>query len=193
MWAAFLARVPVRVASGNRWYSLLANRRIYEHRSKFSKHESEYNLGMLRGLGLNPTELVYPSLEVTDTERRSGEDYWEGLPSPRVIIHPGGVTARHWRPAHYRDLALDLVRRGYGVVFTGSETEQVDFERDTFAGVPLPQGIRSLMGQLSIRELMSVIATAQVIVSGSTGPAHMAAALRVPMLVYSTRCATTCR
>jgi heptosyltransferase-2 len=180
MWAAFLARVPVRVASGSRWYSLLANRRVYEHRSDFSKHESEYNLEMLRGLGLNPTGLIYPSLEVTDTERRSGEDYWEDLPSPRVIIHPGGITARHWRPAHYRDLALELVRRGYGVVFTGSETEQVNFERDTFAGAPVPQGIRSLMGQLSIRELMSVIATAQVIVSGSTGPAHLAAALRVP-------------
>jgi len=180
MWAAFLARVPVRVASGYRWYSLLANRRVYEHRSDFSKHESEYNLGMLRGLGLNPTELIYPSLEVTDTERRSGEDYWHGLPSTHVIIHPGGVSARHWRPTHYRDLALDLVRRGYGVVFTGSEPERIDFERDAFAGAPVSQGIRSLMGQLSIRELMAVIATAQVVVSGSTGPAHLAAALGVP-------------
>ena len=36
------------------------------------------------------------------------------------------------------------------------------------------------MGQLSIRELMAVIATAQVMVSGSTGPAHLAAALGVP-------------
>ena len=70
-------------------------------------------------------------------------------------------------------------------MFTGSEREQVDFERDTFAGVPVPQGIRSLMGQLSIRELMSVIATAQVVVSGSTGPAHLAAALRVPIVTLS--------
>ena len=179
MWAAFLAKIPVRVASGYRWYSLFANRRVYEHRSDFSKHEAEYNVGMLKGLGLNPTQLIYPSLNVTDTERRTGEDYWEGLPNPRVIIHPGGITARHWRPSHYRDLALDLVRRGFGVVLTGSETERINFERDAFAGEPLPQGIRSLMGQLTIRELMAVIATAQVIVSGSTGPAHLAAALGV--------------
>lgn len=180
MWAAFLAGVPVRVATGYRWYSLLANRRVYEHRSDFSKHESEYNLGLLRGLGLNPAQLIHPSLEVTDIERGSGEDYWQGLPNPRVIIHPGGVTARHWRPAHYRDLALNLMRRGYGVVFTGNEQEQIDFEREVFAGAQVAQGIRSLMGQLSIRELMAVIATAQVVVSGSTGPAHLAAALRVP-------------
>jgi heptosyltransferase-2 len=34
MWAAFLARVPVRVATGNRWYSLLANRRVYSFSDK---------------------------------------------------------------------------------------------------------------------------------------------------------------
>src|SRR6478609_3205555 len=32
MLAAWLARVPIRVATGYRWYSVLANRRIYEHR-----------------------------------------------------------------------------------------------------------------------------------------------------------------
>ena len=54
MWAAFLARVPIRVATGYRWYSVLANRRIYEHRKDFSKHETAYNVGMLAGLGLQP-------------------------------------------------------------------------------------------------------------------------------------------
>ena len=38
MWAAWMAGVPIRVATGYRWYSLLANRPIYEHRSEFSKH-----------------------------------------------------------------------------------------------------------------------------------------------------------
>jgi heptosyltransferase-2 len=33
------------------------------------------------------------------------------------------------------------------------------------------------MGRLSVRELMGVIATAHTIVSGATGPAHLAAAL----------------
>lgn len=33
------------------------------------------------------------------------------------------------------------------------------------------------MGQLSMRELMGLIATAHAVVSGATGPAHLAAAL----------------
>jgi ADP-heptose:LPS heptosyltransferase len=45
-----------------------------------------------------------------------------------------------------------------------------------------------LMGQLSVRELMAVIGTSQVVVSGATGPAHIAAALDVPTVsIYDPR------
>src|SRR5437867_8154242 len=40
MTAAWLARVPLRVGAGYRWYSFLLNRRVYEHSSDFSRHES---------------------------------------------------------------------------------------------------------------------------------------------------------
>ncbi len=63
MLAAFAARVPCRVATGYRWYSFLANRRVYEHRHDFSRHESEYNLGLLKGLGIVPGPLQDPVVE----------------------------------------------------------------------------------------------------------------------------------
>lgn len=177
MWAAFLARVPLRVATGFRWYSPLANRHIYEHRSDFLKHESEYNVEMLKGLGLNPGPVSRPTLVLGGEERSAAEQYWRNLPTPRVVLHPGGFSARRWRPEHFRDLAVELARTGYGVVLTGNETERSVFERDTLSQRSLPDGIRNLMGRLSVRELMAVIADAQVVVSGATGPAHLAAAL----------------
>jgi ADP-heptose:LPS heptosyltransferase len=180
MWAAWLARVPIRVATGYRWYSLLANRRVYEHRSDFSKHESEYNVQMLSGLGLIPQTVRSPALVVTDSERSAAEVYWANVPSPRVVVHPGGLSARRWRPEHYRDLVIELARIGYGVILTGSDHERRQFEQDALASVRLPSGISNQMGRLSLRELMAVIAEAQVVVSGATGPAHVAAALGVP-------------
>lgn len=177
MWAAFLARVPIRVATGFRWYSLLANRRLYDHRSDFSKHESEYNVRMLQGLGLTPRAADRPSLFTSEEERRDGARRWEELPNPRVIVHPGGHSARRWRPVHFLNLAVELARMGYGVVLTGSEKERIEFERETPAAAALPGGIRNLMGRLSVRELMGVIANAHVVVSGATGPAHLAAGL----------------
>lgn len=180
MWVAWLARVPIRIATGYRWYSLLANRRIYEHRSEFSKHESEYNVEMLRGLGLNPHKVKPPRLYVTEHERTIGASYWVDLPSPRVVVHPGGLSARRWRPEYYRDLALELAQAGYGVILTGSESEKRQFESNALSTVQIPTGIKNCMGQLSLRQLMAVMAHAHVVVSGATGPAHMAAALGIP-------------
>jgi heptosyltransferase-2 len=37
-----------------------------------------------------------------------------------------------------------------------------------------------LMGELSVRQLMAVIAASRAVVSGATGPAHIAAALDIP-------------
>jgi ADP-heptose:LPS heptosyltransferase len=177
MWAAFLARVPLRVATGFRWYSVLANRRIYQHRSDFSKHESEYNVGMLKGLRLSPGEVVPPRLTMTDAERGQAEARWRDVPRPRVIIHPGGVSARRWKAEHFRDLACALAGQGYGVVFTGNAEEGKFFKQEALARAVLPAGIINCMGSLSVRELMGMIAMADVVVSGATGPAHLAAAL----------------
>lgn len=182
MWAAYLARVPIRVATGFRWYSMLANRLVFEHRSDFMRHESEYNVEMLKGLGLNPCAVSMPVLRVTEAERMAGEDRWLGLPSPRVVVHPGGRSARRWRSDNFRDLAFQLAQIGHGVVLTGNDRERIEFERDTLSTAAVPAGISNLMGHLSVRELMSVIATADVVVSGATGPAHLGAALGTPVV-----------
>lgn len=180
MWAAWRAGIPLRVATGFRWQSLLANRWVYEHRSSFQKHESECNVEMLKGLRLTPVPVVAPALRLTDAERADGERRWSGTAMSRVVIHPGGVSARHWRPAQYRDLAQTLAQQGYAVRLTGSGVERDQFQSEALNGVVLRPGVGNLMGQLSIRELMAVIGAARVVVSGATGPAHLAAALTVP-------------
>lgn len=179
MWAAFLERIPIRVATGYRWYSLLANRRIYEHRSDFSRHESEYNVGMLKGLGLAPAEVAPPVLTLTESEREFGRACWKNQSSQRVIIHPGGVSARRWKSEHYRDLALLLVARGFAVGLTGSKAERDQFLQEVGPMDLAAKNVHNFMGTLSMRELMAVISDAQVVVSGATGPAHLAAALKV--------------
>ena len=180
MWAAWLARVPIRVATGFRWQSVLANRWTYEHRSRFEKHEAECNVEMLRGLRLVPEPVEPPSLVLTEDERRIGERRWANLSRPRVVVHPGGLTARRWRPEHYRDVIKELAGKGYGVILTGSDPERKEFVSYSEAIRAEHPQVVDLMGQLPLRELMAVLASAQVVVSVSTGPAHLAAALGVP-------------
>src|SRR4026208_243340 len=120
MLAAWLARVPIRVATGYRWYSVLANRRIHEHRSDFSKHETAYNVGMLTGLGLNPPAPVPPQLGTPAEERRAAGDRLRAVPAPRVVLHPGGFAARRWRTEQYWKLPRTPPGLGVGVVVTRS-------------------------------------------------------------------------
>ena len=48
----FFAGIRTRVGSGYRWYSFLFNRRVFEHRKDAKRHEAEYNLNLLRPLGI---------------------------------------------------------------------------------------------------------------------------------------------
>jgi len=177
MMAAWCARVPQRVATGYRWYGLFANHRVYEHRSDFTKHESEYNLGLLRGLGLEPGPAVPPRLVVTSEEQAWAEAAVAPIQSPRVVLHPGGFAARRWASRHYWDVAQRLASEGLGVVLTGNQAEGNRFREEIGQSPNETKGIHDCMGRLSVRQLMAVIAQSQVVVSGATGPAHMAAAL----------------
>jgi len=179
MTAAWLARVPLRVGTGYRWYSFLLNRRVYEHRSDFSRHESAYNLGLLRGLGLSPGEVTPPRLVVTDEEREWARTFLGESSRLRVVVHPGGFSSRLWKPVHYRNLVLHLAQAGREVLLTGNAAERDKFRTD--AGISQwPNGVRDLMGVLTIRQLMAVIAESHAVVSLATGPMHLAAALGVP-------------
>jgi len=179
MTAAWLARVPLRVGTGYRWYSWLLNRRVYEHRRDFSRHESACNLGLLRGLGLAPGDVVPPRLVVTPEEREWARGYLGIHARGCVVVHPGGISSRIWKPAHFRDLILRLAQEGLQVLVTGTRTEAAQFQIE--AGVTAwPEGVQDLRGLLTLRQLMAIVAQSRVVVSLVTGPMHLAAALGIP-------------
>src|SRR5205085_10786952 len=99
----------VRVGTGYRWYSWLLNRRVYEHRSDFARHESLYNVGLLRGMGLAPEEVRPRHVVVTPAERSWAQDFLGTSAGCRVVVHPGGFSSRRWNLGHFRDLILRLV------------------------------------------------------------------------------------
>lgn len=179
MTAAWLACVPLRVGTGYRWFSWLLNRRVYEHRSDFSRHESAYNLGLLRGLGLAPGEGAPPRLVVTGEEREWARTYLARFTGLRVLVHPGGFSTRFWKPAHFRGLVLKLAGQGRTVLLTGNAAERDRFRADTQVSA-WPEGVRDVMGELTLRQFMAVIAECHVVVSMATGPMHLAAALGTP-------------
>jgi ADP-heptose:LPS heptosyltransferase len=94
-----------------------------------------------------------------------------------IIVHPGAAAAaRRWPAERYAELArrLDSHRP---VVVTGSTSEGPLVAR-VAAAAGLPAG-RMLVG-LPLAKLAAVVATADLVVSGDTGMAHLAAAYDRP-------------
>ncbi|ROP66866.1 glycosyltransferase family 9 protein [Curtobacterium sp. PhB115] len=94
-----------------------------------------------------------------------------------VVVHPGAsVPARSWPAEHHRALVQAYADRGIPVVVTGSPGETA-----LTAEVAGASGI-DLGGRTSPEELASVLAGAEVVVVGNTGPAHLAAAVGAPIV-----------
>lgn len=98
---------------------------------------------------------------------------------PYVIVHPGAsVPARSLPLTLACDAAAALAASGRRVAVTGGGNE-----RGTTATVAAAApGAIDLGGQLSFAQLASVIAAADAIVCGNTGPGHLAAAVRTPVV-----------
>lgn len=98
---------------------------------------------------------------------------------PFVAVHPGAsAPARRWPSAHHAALVRMLHEAGVPAVVTGGEAEK-DLTREVSGG-----GRYALdgggIGRLAT--LGAVIAAADVLVTGNTGPAHVAAAVGTPVV-----------
>ena len=100
-----------------------------------------------------------------------------GRPAPVVVVHPGAsVPARTLAPERWRAVVKALVDDGWRVRVVGSPEEAV-----LTAGVAGEDaGVQNLGGATTLRELGSVIAEADVLVGGNSGPVHLAAAVGTP-------------
>lgn len=104
----------------------------------------------------------------------------DGLPpGPYVVVHPGAsVPARAWPAARNAELVAALSAQGTAVVVTGSAGERA------LCGLVAGDcpGVVNLAGLTTIAGLAEVLAGAEALVVGNTGPAHLAAAVGTPVV-----------
>jgi ADP-heptose:LPS heptosyltransferase len=128
-------------------------------------HEVERSLDLVRAAGFTPP---------ADNRLKIKGPGPFSFGAPYVVVHPGAsVPARAWSPERNAELVNALDRR---VVVTGGPNE-----RELTRFVAGERGI-DLGGRTTLHELAGVIAGAEAIVVGNTGPAHLAAAVGTPVV-----------
>jgi heptosyltransferase III len=183
-WGAFIHRIPLRIGSAYRAYSLLFNHRVHDHRKKGEFHETEYNTRLLESIigEKVKTELVPPYIE-HDELSRIKELFIESnisLDKKPIIIHPGsGGSSISWNPDNFGKAAFILSQKlGLTVIITGIESEKELCEK---ALKCCPNAI-SLCGKLNLSELIALISISSVFIANSTGTLHIAASLGIPVI-----------
>jgi ADP-heptose:LPS heptosyltransferase len=136
-------------------------------------HEVERSLSLVGRLGYSLPPCDDGRLHV----KRNGS---ATVPGRYVVVHPGAsVPARAWPTDRHQELVDALVGGGRRVVVTGGPSERA--LTATVAGEPRP-AVADLGGRTDFAELAGVLARADAVVVGNTGPAHLAAAVGTPVV-----------
>ena len=164
------------------------------HRVDEELHEVERGLSLVATLGFRLPEGDDGSLRVREDVAADVPDLGDG---GYVVVHPGAsVPARAWAPERHAALVGALAAAGRRVVVTGSADERAltatvaggapdgrpEGSGEPQGGAPVDREVVDLGGRVDLAGLARVLAGAEVVVVGNTGPAHLAAAVGVPVV-----------
>jgi ADP-heptose:LPS heptosyltransferase len=140
------------------------------HRISDDVHEVERSLSLVETLGYALPGGDDGALRV----RRPGD---APLGRGYVVVHPGAsVPARAWEPDRNADLVRALAALGRRVVVTGAPGERA------LTALVAGEDGTDLGGATDFAGLADVLAHADCVVVGNTGPAHLAAAVGTPVV-----------
>jgi ADP-heptose:LPS heptosyltransferase len=144
------------------------------HRLEDDVPEAERGLSLVTAAGFPPRPdddgLLAVRRPLPDTRHLTGDGRY-------VVVHPGAYApARQWPAYRCAEAVRELALRGWRTVVTGGPSE-----RDLTARVAAGIGV-DLGGRTNMAELAGVLSDAAAVVVANTGPAHLAAAVRTPVV-----------
>ncbi len=174
----YLAGIPLRVGYARK-HAFFLTRTRPDVKDQALKHEVEYNLDLAALLGCSTSNKM-PELTVpVDVERhvirKWGLDRAAGL----VAVHPWtSDPLKQWPLGNFERLVTALAREhSRRVVMIGrAEAWQQGLS------VPALPGIIDLCGRTTLLEAAAVLKQCAMLVSGDSGPVHLAASVGTPVI-----------
>jgi heptosyltransferase-3 len=188
-FAVLFSGARFRIGPLSKWWSWLCfNYGRRQSRSSVEMHEADYNIQLLRELGINVADTWEKTyLAVNEEARRLATRFFVekglGRRFKTVAIHPGMAgSALNWPESHYITLGRRLVRR-YNVLVTGGPGEGALVER-VFQGIARQQSyspdsptFAKYVGEKGLAEMIALLDQCDGVIAPSTGPMHLAIAL----------------
>ena len=185
-YLCYLADIPLRLAASiDGPGSLLTTRHKHPERMM---HEVERGLDLVNAIGLS-TKALDLVLKVPSMARESIYEFLSVQNvdpfRPLLVIHPGCSMPARTYPYEMYAQVLDLVieRLGATVVVTGTQDEQTLVERllDRVQEHNR-RAILACAGTLPFPDFCALIEAADLTITNNTGPMHIAAAVKTPVV-----------
>lgn len=101
---------------------------------------------------------------------------------PKVALNVGASSKyKQWPVEHWISLAGSLAVAGKTVVFVGDKRDGI-VVKDIIDGMRFKEGVIDLSGKTKLRQLAAVLDACDVVVTGDTGPMHIAVAVGTPVI-----------
>ncbi len=150
-------------------------------------HQIHEYLHLVAALGANP-ELIAPQLFVTPEKVEAVKKKFglEKIAQPILGLNPGAEygPAKRWPIGQFIAAAREIQNRTScaWLVFGGEGDMELAKRINSELRTPNSE-LRSLAGQTSLRDLMSLLKLCRVLLTNDSGPMHVAAALGTPVVV----------
>ncbi len=190
--AVWLAGIPMRVGYARKWGWLLTHR-LPDEKALGERHEVEYNLDLIRALGLpvsvTPFQIPRFVIEEADVLQLIEQ---QGVQSsePFLVVHPWTSNpVKQWPLDRYRRLIQEIVERLHmPVVLVGGQEERQRVTEVLPPGLP----VADLVGRVTLKQLAALLQHARALISNDSGPMHLATALGTPTIaLFGTKDAAT--
>jgi len=184
-WVLFLSGIKCRIGVGYKFFQFVTNEKsVYRNKYIPVRHEADYCLDMVRKLDINSFSFI-PEIFLNDEETELREKIRESFaPNGELLLGinaSSGNSAPNMKTSEYKKLIEKLLLlKNIKVIVTDSEPPH---ELKNIEGVTYPNLNKIL------REAIINFSALDLLISASTGPMHIAAALKVKTI--SLFCPTT--
>jgi heptosyltransferase-2 len=183
---AFIARIPERAGYPTDGRRLLLSLPVPLTHAILQRHEVEYYLCLLDGLGVPRPVPAALKLTVTEEEREAMATRLASLGiaqgAPLVVINPGATygSAKRWYPDRFAAVAEALSAEWSAQIVVVGSTAEAPLAGEIEAATRNP--LLNLAGKTTVRELMAILSLSSFLVTNDSGPMHIGAALGVPLV-----------
>jgi len=177
---SFLAKIPQRIGYSRKWPFLLS-KKVEDRKYQAKKHEVEYNLDLVRLIGAdckdrNINLRIDRNLELDALNKYNLRRY-----DKIIAIHPyTSDSIKQWPFENFKKLIKLLIKDlKIRVVMIGGKKEALEY-KSLFSD--FGKDITDLTGKTNLKELAALLKSCKLLISGDSGPMHLAAAVGIKVL-----------